>query len=143
MPETTVYVETIRFGRIEVSPETIITFPHGLAGLPQLQRFKLLHEENREAVVHWLQSLDDGAVSFNLVDPGRLGIRYELLLNDAECELLEAQSAGDVIVLLMVGVRDESGQLEASAGLPFILNPLARRGLQMANVRPEIVFRSI
>lgn len=136
-------VDTIRFGRIEVSPDTIIHFPQGLAGLSHLQRFKLLHEENTESVVHWLQSLDDGAVSFNLVDPSRLGIRYELVLSDAECELLMAQSASDVMVLLMVGVRNDSGQMEAKANLPFILNPVARRGLQMTRVRPEIVFKSV
>lgn len=135
--------ETVRFGSIEVSPDTIIHFPRGLASLPQLQRFKLLHEENTDSVVHWLQSLDDGAISFNLIDPSRLGIRYELLLSDAECELLMAQSSNDVVVMLMVGLRSESGQMEAKAGLPFIMNPVARRGLQMVNVRPEIVFKSI
>lgn len=137
------FVETLRFGRIEVSPDTVIHFPRGLAGLPHLQHFKLLHQEDSEAVVHWLQSLDDGAISFNLIDPARLGIRYELILNDEECALLEARSAADVVVLLMVGVRDDSGQMEARAGLPFIINPQARRGLQMVNVRPEIVFRSM
>lgn len=136
------HIETLRFGRIEVSPDTIIHFPRGLAGMPQLQRFKLLHEENADSLVHWLQSLDDGAVSFNLIDPGRLGIRYELVVSDQECECLMAQSASELVVLLMVGVRDESGEMEAKAGLPFIINPQARRGLQMVNVRPEIVFRS-
>lgn len=135
-------IETLRFGLIEVSPETVIHFPLGLAGLPHLQHFKLLHQEDSEAIVHWLQSLDDGAISFNLVDPGRLGIRYELVLRDDECAVLEAESPGDVVVLLMVGLR-EDGPLEARARLPFIINPGKRKGLQMVNVQPEIVFRSL
>lgn len=137
------HVETLRFGRLEVSPDTIIHFPRGLAGLPGLQRFKLLHEEGSTQLVHWLQSLDDGAVSFNLVEPERLGIHYELVLNDEECELLEARSAEDVVVMLMLAAGDEAGRLEAKAGLPFIINPQTRRGLQMVNIRPEIVFRSV
>lgn len=136
------FVDTLRFGRIEVDENTVIHFPRGLAGWPQLQRFKLLHQADSEAIVHWLQSLDDGAVSFNLVDPARLGIRYELSLSDEECNLLQAASPADVVVLLMVGVRDDSGQLEAKARLPFVINPATRRGLQMGNVQPEIVFRS-
>ncbi len=140
-------INTTHFGNVEVNPDTIITFPQGLVGLPELTRFILLHEDRANPsvspIVYWLQSLDDEEVSFNLIDPGILGVRYEIELSDAECELLKTQGSADVIVLLMVGTKPETAELEAKPNLPFVINPNARVGVQKADVKPEIVFKSI
>lgn len=141
------HLNTTHFGDVEVNPEAIISFPQGLVGLPELTRFVLLHEERsnpgESPIVFWLQSLDEPEMSFNLIDPSVLGVAYEMVLTDEECALLKTQNFGDVVVLLMVGTKDQSRELEAKPRLPFVINPNTRLGLQKANIRPEIVFKSI
>lgn len=140
-------LNTTHFGEVEVNPESIITFPQGLTGLPELTRFVLLHEERSNSsespIVFWLQSLDEPEMSFNLIDPDVLGVNYEMVLTDEECALLQTQNFADLIVLLMVGTKEQSNELEAKPRLPFVINPNARVGVQKANIRPKIVFKSI
>lgn len=138
------HINTPHFGPLDIDPETILTFPEGLAGLPHLKNFKLLHEDHPNPIVHWLQSLDDLSLTFNVIDPALLGIRFELTLSDSESQLLEANDPSDLLVLLMVGNRGErTDEFEANARLPVVINPTARKALQKARVRPEIVFRDI
>jgi len=72
-------------GEVDVDENTIITFAHGLAAFENCTRFKLFHDADRNNPrVYWLQSLDNPDVLFSVTDPGRLGIRYEVLLSDDE-----------------------------------------------------------
>jgi len=50
-------IDSTRFGRIEVAPDSAIVFPHGLAGLDS-RTFTLVAREQDDAFV-WLHSLDD------------------------------------------------------------------------------------
>ncbi len=66
MPTT---IDSTRFGRIEVAPDSAIVFPHGLAGLDST-RFTLIAREQDDAFV-WLHSLEDPALALPLADPRR------------------------------------------------------------------------
>ena len=72
------------FGQIEVDPDTVIHFPKGIPGFEDCKNYKLLHEDNKAPKVLWLQSLDDAAVSFTLIEAERLGLNYMLTLSDDE-----------------------------------------------------------
>ena len=98
-------IDTTRFGELEINPDAILTFPRGLTGLENCKRYQLLHEMHEDKtspVVHYLQSLDDAAVAFSIVDPALFGFNYELTLSDEEEALLQADNSTDLAVLLMV-----------------------------------------
>ena len=65
---TQLNLSTSRFGTINIQEEQIIHMPSGMIGFPDAQRFTLL-EHKKGSPFMWLQSLDDGALAFVLVDP--------------------------------------------------------------------------
>ena len=62
-------IDSTRFGRIEVAPDSAIVFPHGLAGL-EGTTFALIARAQDDAFV-WLHSLEDPALALPLADPRR------------------------------------------------------------------------
>ncbi|MCX7204552.1 MAG: flagellar assembly protein FliW [Proteobacteria bacterium] len=132
-----------RFGEIEIDPETVLTFPQGMPGFEDCTRYKLLHEEQPNPRVRWLQSLDDADLSFSLVQVEHLGLSYEVSLSDEECALIELEHAEDAVLLLLLSRPFEEGQaISANTQAPVVLNIKSRKALQKVGVRADIVFRS-
>ena len=137
-------------GEVDVDENTIITFAHGLAAFENCTRFKLFHDADRNSPrVYWLQSLDNPDVLFSVTDPGRLGIRYEVLLTDDEIASLALARPEDAMVLLIVYREVDSqetnpllAQLRANVRSPLIINLASLRGMQKLNLECDIVFRN-
>ncbi len=141
-------VETYLFGAVEVSPEKIIHFPNGLVGFEQSKRFMLAHEESKEHPASYtLQSLDEPALAFQIVDPTTMGFDYELALNDAENALLQSPAPEDVAVMQVLFRNDEGGKAVITPNLraPLVINTRARVGIQkvMENLRPNIILSNL
>lgn len=135
---------TTPFGEIQVDPETIITFPSGLPGLPACKRFKLLHEDRPSPQVMWLQSLDDVAVFFNVIEAERLGLTYQVTLADEECAEIDMQEGDETRLLLVLRRNDEGAAgIVANTQAPFVLNLRSRKALQKTGVRADVVFRNV
>jgi reactive intermediate/imine deaminase len=124
-------IESPRFGSLEVSPDHVIEFPAGLPGFETLRRFSLFHAEGREPNYFILQSIDDPAIAFHIADPVRFGCDYEIILTDAETELIGLTDPADAVVAVML-IKDESLQPPLRIGLnaPLVINVRTRRGLQ-------------
>ncbi len=130
-----------RFGQIEVDPDTIIHFPLGIPGFEECKNYKLLHEENKDPKVLWLQSLDDANVLFTLVEAERLGLNYMLTLSDQECAQINLQAAEDAKLFLILS-RPEGQDISANTQAPLVINLQSRIGLQKLDVKADIVFRN-
>jgi len=136
---------TTRFGELEINPETILTFPHGLPGLENCTRYLLLHEDKEGPVVFYMQSLDDPAVTFSIVDPALFGFNYEFTLSDEEEKLLQADNSNELAVVLMVykpqgadGQKIEfTGGIGANINGPLVLNLGKKLGFQKVLVGPQ------
>lgn len=132
---TAMNIDNPHSGTLEVAPDRIIEFPHGLPGFEDLRRYSLFHPEGAEgAPRHFiLQSLDDPTVAFNIADPALFGFNYEINLSDEEAEALDLADPHDAAVVVML-VKDDSaggdGQVRANLKAPLILNVRARRGIQ-------------
>lgn len=125
--------DTYLFGTIEVSPEKVITFPSGLVGLEKYRQFMLAHREGKgEPASYTLQSLEDPALAFEIVDPTRLGFTYELALTDAENALLQSPAPEDVAVMQLLFRKGEEGGSDLALNLraPLVINTRARVGIQ-------------
>jgi flagellar assembly factor FliW len=138
-------IDTTRFGELEINPDTILTFPRGLPGFEGCDRYQLLHEDKAGPVVFYLQSLDDPAVAFSIVDPALFGFNYELTLSDDEAALLQAGNPAELAVVLMVykpyGAADDravfQGGVSANINGPLVLNLGRKLGLQKVLVGPQ------
>ncbi len=141
-------IETYLFGAVEVIPEKVINFPNGLVGFEQNKRFMLVHDEGRaQPVSYTLQSLDDPAIAFQIVDPTTLGFNYELALSDAENALLQTPAAEDIAVMQVLFKQEEGGRAAIAPNLraPLVINTRLRVGLQkvMESMQPNITLSNL
>jgi flagellar assembly factor FliW len=123
-------VKTTRFGVIEVERQLVIEMPAGMVGLERCKRFTLL-EERPDSAYKWLQSLDDPAVAFVVVDPICFFPDYETELTDEQAEALDLQDPGDVVLLATVTVGRESDQITANLAGPIVVNARTLRAKQI------------
>ena len=139
-------IDIERFGvkDVPVDPETLFTFPQGIAGFEQCKRFKLFHEEGKPTVF-WLQSVDDLSVMFPIVSPETIDLQYEIELTDEDCSLIDLASADEAVVAVIVYRSEaEGGKIAANTRSPVILNPKARKGMQkvLREVHPTLLYRA-
>ena len=133
-------VKTYLFGEVQVAPEQVITFPDGLTGFEHAKRYMLIHEENDGSPISFtLQSLDDGAVAFQIIDPAAIGFSYELMLTDEDSAKLQSPKSEDLAVMILVYKRDDEGNQAVGAGIrsPIIINTKARIAIQKIIERPR------
>ena len=137
-------LERLGLKNIAVDPDSVFTFPAGIAGFEQCTRFKLFHEEGK-ATVFWLQSLDQQDVMFPVVTPETLDIEYQIELSDEDCALIGLADPADAAVAVIV-YRDEAqgGQIAANTRSPVILNLKTRKGMQkiLSEVHPALLYRT-
>jgi flagellar assembly factor FliW len=74
-------IETTRFGVLQVDDERIITFPKGLLGFPDYQRFALI-QAGEDNYFLWLQSVDAPNLAFVVTDPSVFYRDYEVAIRD-------------------------------------------------------------
>jgi flagellar assembly factor FliW len=142
-------IDIDRFGmkNVQVDPDTLFTFPNGMAGFEDYKRFKLFHEEGG-GTVFWLQSVDDAKVAFPVVAPDALAVAYEIELSDEDCALLQLADPADPadVAVVVVVYRNalEDKQLAANTRSPVILNLKTRLGIQkiLQEVQPNLVYRA-
>lgn len=140
-------IETYLFGSVEVNPDSIITFPNGLVGFENSKRFMLAHEEiNGQLASFTLQSVEDPALAFQIMDPTALGFHYELAMSETENALLQTPAIEDVAVMLVLFKQDEDKPaISPNLRAPLVINTKARVGLQkiMENLRPNITLTNL
>ena len=137
-------IDRLGLKNVTVDPDTLFTFPNGMAGFERCKRFKLFHEEGG-GTVFWLQSVDDAEVSFPVVVPEKIDIEYEIELNDEDCALIGLESVADVAIVVVVYRSEaEGGKIAANTRSPVILNLKTRKGMQkiLQEVHPSLLYRA-
>jgi len=129
---------------VQVDPETVFTFPQGLAGFEASKHFKIFHEEGKPTVF-WLQSLEDATLMFPIVAPELLDLEYQIELSDADVAELGLKTPEDAAVVIMVYRGDSAdGAFSANTRSPLILNTQTRLGMQkiLQEVQPTLLYRA-
>ncbi len=123
-------VETERFGDLDVEDDLILTFPDGLPGFPTATKFALVPVSGNEAFL-WLQSLEDPSLAFLSTVPWPFFPDYEPEVPDSEQQLLELTDASDAMVLCLLTIRREEGEVTANLLGPLVVNQRTRIGRQV------------
>ncbi len=128
--ETTMQIETTRFGTLEVPDEEILEFPQGLYGFEALRRWCLLpYDESGR--LFWLQAVDSSPAALVLTVPFFFVPDYEVEIPDPAAALLEATAPTDVEIFTTVTVAPEQEGLSLNLLGPVVVNLRSRRGLQV------------
>jgi flagellar assembly factor FliW len=127
---TLIKVKTTRFGEIEVKEEDLIELPSGLIGFPELKRYVLL-DHDKDSPFKWLQSLDDGAIAFVLINPLLFKPDYTVEVTEAEVEGLELKTEEDAVISVIITIPTNPQNMTANLKAPLVFNLTNRRGKQL------------
>ena len=123
-------VTTTRFGDIEVNESDVIELPAGLIGFPDLKKYILL-DHDKESPFKWLQSLDDGAIAFVLINPLLFKPDYTVEVTEAEVSDLTIQAEEDAVISVIVTMPSNPQNMTANLKAPLVFNLKNRKGKQV------------
>ena len=121
-------ISTTRFGRIDVDPADVLTFPSGLPGLEDCREWALLADATNDAL-GWLQSTTRGDVALAVVSPRRFVPDYQVRIPRSELTPLAIADLRQAQVVLVVSRDGTSLTLNLKA--PIVINLEARTGRQV------------
>jgi flagellar assembly factor FliW len=121
-------INTTRFGRIDVDPADVLTFPSGLPGLEDCREWALLADATNDAL-GWLQSTTRGDVAMAVVSPRRFVPDYQVRIPRSELTPLAIADIRQAQVVLVVSHNSTSLTINLKA--PIVINLEARTGRQV------------
>jgi flagellar assembly factor FliW len=127
-----VKIESTRFGNIEVPEETILTFPAGMIGFGDLNRYAIV-KQREDSVFLWLQCVDDGALAFPIVLPWVFYWDYEVQLSDEDMQLLDVERADQISIYCVVRVTPNVREATINLFSPVVVNNQDRTARQILN----------
>mgnify|MGYP003584478220 CR=1 FL=1 len=124
-------VFTSRFGDIEINKEEIIVFPNGVLGFEEMKKYIILKMDEDNPLM-WLQSLEEPALAFVIINPYEFRDEYEVELNEDDVKLLKIDKPEDVKLYSIVVVpHGEPAKMTANLQGPVVINSLTRLGKQV------------
>lgn len=115
-------------GSVEVAEEHIINIPQGLFGFEEYTDFALITSEYQPFV--WLQSLQDNALAFLVIDPFIICEDYEVDIDDRELSKIGIKDPSDIMVFAIVTVPKDGSPITANLQGPLIINKRERKCMQ-------------
>lgn len=122
-------VETKSLGIVEVSDKQKIVMPEGFYGFEDYHDFVLLDSE--QPPFFWMQSLDDKTLAFIVIDPFLFRPDYELEVDDASLEVIDAKQPEDLLVFVLVTIPADGSPITANLQGPLIINKSNNKAMQV------------
>ncbi len=111
-----------RFGTLEIHDDSVLTFPSGLLGFPQSRRYVIL-DHDTEAPFKWLQSLDEPALAFVIIDPDLLLADYHIQVPDDALAEVQGSEESDLATAVILTIpSDDPGRMTANLRGPLLMN---------------------
>lgn len=123
-------VKTTRFNEIEIDEADVIELPVGLIGFPELKKYVLL-DHDKNSPFKWLQSLDDGAIAFVLINPLLFMPEYTVEVNEAEVAELALEREEDAVISVIITMPSDPQKMTANLKAPLVFNLKNRKGRQV------------
>lgn len=120
-------IQTTRFGQVQVQTEELLSFPEGILGFNELRQFVLLDDPNDE-IFAWLQSCEQPAIAFPVLEPELFAETYKVTLAKTDLESLKLQGETKPRLFCIVTIPDDPTQMTANMKAPIVINA----GLRLA-----------
>lgn len=117
-------VETRLFGLIDIADDKIITLGRGLIGYPEMKKFTLIFDEEKEhkGGIMWLQSLDEPQFAMPVIDPSSVCDDYNPTVNDELISGIGELSDDSLFVLVTIKVPSDITKMTINLKGPIIIN---------------------
>ncbi|MBO4807576.1 MAG: flagellar assembly protein FliW [Lachnospiraceae bacterium] len=126
-------INTRIFGEVDIADEKIITFPQGIIGFPDLNRFTLIFDEEKgvNAGIRWLQSVEEPNFAMPVMDPLFVKADYNPQVEDAIFDTIGGIDNDEVLVLVTVTVPKDIKNMTVNLKGPIIINAVTRKAIQV------------
>jgi len=121
------------FGVIEIDESKIITFEDGIIGFPDMKKFTLIFDEEKEGrpSISWLQSMDEPEIAFPVMDPLFVCETYNPSVEDELLKNLGTIKEDNLYVLVTVTVPQNIKELAVNLKAPIVINTDTRKASQI------------
>ncbi len=123
-------VVSSRFGAIDIDEQSIISFPGGLPGFANLNKFTIIRCDQTDPI-QWLQSVEDANISLPIINPFVIKPEYEIEVNDDELEIIKTHSEEDMIVLNIMVLPEDLSKMTVNLMAPLLVNVKDMLGTQV------------
>ncbi|MDD4565436.1 MAG: flagellar assembly protein FliW [Eubacteriales bacterium] len=124
-------INTRDFGLIKVEEDAIYEFGEGLYGFENEKRFAIFEKSFEDISFLYLQSFRHLDPCFLVFEPWELYPDYQPLLSDDDMEACQADTADDLIFLVIATVPSSIENLSINIKSPVVLNPKTKKGRQV------------
>lgn len=121
------------FGEIEIDESKIITFEGGIIGFPDMKKFTLIFDEEKEGrpSISWLQSMDEPEIAFPVMDPLFVCETYNPSVEEELLKNLGTIKEDNLYVLVTVTVPQNIKELAVNLKAPIVINTDTRKASQI------------
>jgi flagellar assembly factor FliW len=123
-------VESRRFGRLEMRPETVITCSSGLLGFEEFREYVLVQPDGLEPL-SFLVACRNTDVAFPVVAAALCQPGYAPVIPAHALETVGAASDQEIEILAICTMAPDTGTLHANLRGPVVLNPTRRLACQV------------
>ena len=125
-------ITTRIFGEVEIDDSRVITFPKGIIGFPEMQKFAMMYDQEQGlGAIHWLQSLDEPAFAMPVMDPLYVKEDYNPQVDDDVFEDAKPIGPDSTLVLVTVTVPHDLEKMTVNLRGPIVINTETRKAAQI------------
>jgi flagellar assembly factor FliW len=126
-------VNTKVFGEIEIADEKIIEMDNGIIGFPDLNKFAIVFNSEREdASVAWFVSLDEPAFALPVINPLVVCSEYNPEVDEEALKPLGDLNPDEMMVLVTMTIpKGKIEDMTVNLKAPIIINSVNRKGCQI------------
>ena len=123
------FVQTARFGEVEIEDTAIINFVGPIFGFTEMTRYFLVHS-SEESPFEFMQSVEDPNLTFVLTDPFQFHPEYEFDIEERWLDKLELLSEELVDIRVITTIRSAT-DITINLKAPIVINKQTKEGAQI------------
>ncbi|SOC34965.1 flagellar assembly protein FliW [Ureibacillus acetophenoni] len=141
-------IKTAYMGEIEIDPNEILHFEHGIPGFEEENCFvRLPIEEN--SIFQILQSTKTEGLAFIITSPYAVTTNYNFDIDEATVHALEITDESEVAVFAIVSLKETLAKSTVNLKAPIVLNTKNNKAKQVIldsekyDIRQKLPFESV
>lgn len=124
-------IDTLRFGKLAVQDDKVITFPRGILGFAKNRRY-ILFPHSEGSPFFWLQNVEDGDLAFVVMNPRLVKADYSVDVDENVLSELKADGEDSLEVICIVTIpRSDPHRMTINLLGPIIINAQNRSAVQI------------
>ena len=124
-------LQTKNFGTIEFDSDKAIIFEEGIPGFKEFKKYIIIEDEEEGSPFVYLQSIEDGAVSFIIINPFVLKPDYTVDIKDQYINALGGGNREQFSLFVIATVVDKFELATVNLLAPIIIQNDTRKGMQV------------